>query len=510
VPVSQGLTREDATVKAPATPPAHRPCRPWSADELGTLRAYYADRGRAWVAGATGRSQEAVRRKAQEVGLDNPPKGRPGPKKSGPPAPIPPVEDDLAARAEAEARFRAGVEERKALAREAKEAAGEPYPGMSVGWRSSAGDREPPPPRPQETTRRTGPLEFTIRRPSDMHVHFRDGDMLRAVAPHTAAHFGRAVVMPNVPAIETGCQAFDYACRIDEAVGDRFVSLMTIKLTHRTTPEAIRLARRQPCVVAAKLYPSGVTTASHDGIADVEALAPVLAAMQECGMVLCVHGEEPGSFVLDRERDYLERVRWIVRNFPGLKVVLEHVTTEDAVRFVGESSVNVAATITAHHLMLTLDDVLGSGIRPHHFCYPVAKRPDDRSALRRAALGNAPGRFFFGSDSAPHLRGAKESACGCAGIFSAPTALAVLAGWFVEASTHLGSRPGRETLADAAAKMERFCSTAGPEFYGLPEDRSTITLAREDWVPPAEVGGVVVYRGGETLPWRVVERGAGS
>lgn len=332
--------------------------------------------------------------------------------------------------------------------------------------------------------------EVVITRPDDMHVHFRSGDMLRAVVPETARHFARALVMPNVPAIETAAQAEDYRGEIRAAAGYGFQPLMTIKLTARTTPEMIGMAWADG-IVACKIYPTGATTASHDGIGDVKALAPVLDAMQGAEMVLCVHGEDPAAFVLDRESAYLRHVGWIIRNFPGLKVVLEHVTTEAAVDFVRDASVNVAATITAHHLVTTLDNLIGDGIRPHLYCKPVPKTPADCSALITAAIWQNGGRFFFGSDSAPHRRADKESACGCAGVFSAPVALSVLAEVF------LGS--GRRYVD----QLQAFTSERGADFYGLPRNAGTITLVRREWTVPEEVGGIVPLWAGGAAAWQV-------
>jgi dihydroorotase len=343
-------------------------------------------------------------------------------------------------------------------------------------------------------------MKVSIRRPDDFHVHFRDGDMLRLVAPHTAAHFGRALVMPNVPAVETEGDAKRYRARIAKAAGPGFKPLLTIKLTHRTTPDTIRGAQ-EAGVIAAKLYPEGATTASHDGIRDVDLLWPVFRAMEDCQMALCIHGERPDAFVLDREASYLPTVAKIVRNFPGLKVALEHVTTRAAVEFVQNSSVNVAATITAHHLAISLDDVLGRGIRPHLFCYPVPKTPDDRAELVNAALFQNGGRFFFGSDSAPHPRHAKESACGCAGVYTAPVALAVLAEIF------LGDEDRESAIGCRRDALEEFTSHRGADFYGLPRNEGTITLERAEWTVPENYGEgettVVPFRAGEKRSWRV-------
>jgi dihydroorotase len=337
--------------------------------------------------------------------------------------------------------------------------------------------------------------EVTIAAPDDYHLHLRSGEMMRTVTPWSARHFRRALVMPNVPAIHTGEEAARYKAEIEAVAGPGFEVLPTIKLTHRSTPEMIREAWELG-VIAAKIYPEGATTASHDGIRNVRELAPALAAMQDCGMVLCIHGEDPNVFVLDRERAYLEAVAWIVWNFPGLKVVLEHVTTEAAVDFVRNASVNVAATITAHHLITTLDNLIGDGCRPHLYCKPVPKTDADRAALVSIALSENGRLFFCGTDSAPHYRQDKENACGCAGVFSAPVALAVLAEVFL----------GDDPTPDRVARLQAFTSERGADFYGLPRNTGTIRLRREPWVVPAEIGGIVPFRAGETLPWQVVGR----
>lgn len=332
----------------------------------------------------------------------------------------------------------------------------------------------------------------TIRRPDDFHVHFRSGPMLVDVAPETAKQFSRALVMPNVPAVEDASRADEYRREIVDSTSDLgFEPLMTIKLTRRTTPDVIRAARRAG-VIAAKLYPEGATTASHDGVSDVPALDAVYSAMRDCGMVLCIHGEEPSAFVLEREERYLPRVRWIVEHHPGLKVVLEHITTEAAVDFVRDSSTDVAATITAHHLVTTLDDVIGDGIRPHLYCKPVPKTRHDRAALVAAAIHQDGGRFFFGSDSAPHLRRDKESACGCAGVFSAPVAMSVLAEVFL----------GRDAIGSNVSRFQAFASEIGADFYGLPRNEGRVKLTRIPWVVPALIGDIVPFRAGQELGWR--------
>lgn len=335
----------------------------------------------------------------------------------------------------------------------------------------------------------------TLRRPDDLHVHLRDGMMLRNVCGWTSRHFARALVMPNVPAIHTGEEAIAYRDRIEKAAGNNFKVISCIKLTHRTTPSVIREASELG-ILCAKLYPSGVTNASHDGIEDPWAIRPIYEAMADCGMVLCVHGEEPSAFILDREEAYLGVVSRIAREYSGLRVVLEHITTAGSVHLVAKGPPNLACTITAHHLELTLDDVLSGGIHPHHFCYPVAKRPVDREFLVEAAMGEYGDRFIFGSDSAPHRREDKESACGCAGVFSAPVAMSVLAELFL----------GEDSSAEDIARLQSFTSERGADFYGLPRNEGTLTLARRPWVVPEIIGGVVPFRAGETLEWQVVDR----
>lgn len=292
----------------------------------------------------------------------------------------------------------------------------------------------------------------------DAHVHLRDGDVLRKVAPWTAAYCGEAVVMPNVPAVDTGGKAVEYRAAIERATeGLGFTPLMTMKLTQRTTPEDI-LCAFDCGVVACKVYPEGVTTGSNDGVKDLAALDPALAAMSDLGLVLCVHGEKPDTFVLDREAAYLPVVERVLAAVPGLRVVLEHVTTEAAVRFVERGPARLAATVTAHHLELTLDDVLGDGIRPHLFCYPVAKTPRDRGFLLGAAVESGCPRFFLGSDSAPHRRRDKESACGCAGVYTAPVLPSVLAEVFFARARWVSDE-------ESLARFVGFCCTRGPAFY---------------------------------------------
>ncbi|HEY8548049.1 MAG TPA: dihydroorotase [Acidimicrobiales bacterium] len=341
--------------------------------------------------------------------------------------------------------------------------------------------------------------ELTLRRPDDLHLHLRDGDLLRAVAPHSSATFARGLVMPNlVPPVLTAADVEAYRKQVHDAVpdGHRFEPLMTIKVVPSTTADTVREARAAGAV-AAKLYPEGVTTNSADGVRDMDALADVFAALAEVGMVLCVHGEAPDAFCLDREAAFVDHtLPELLAGFPDLRVVLEHVSTADAVERVRaeppgpDGRPRLGATVTVHHLLLTLDDVVGGMLHPHHFCKPLAKRPEDRDAVRDAALGGDP-RFFFGTDSAPHLRAAKECAEGCAGVFTAPVALPVLA----------------EVFEDHGAldRLDAFTGTHGAAFYGLPPNEGTVTLVREPWVVPDEVAGVVPFRAGATLRWRPAE-----
>jgi dihydroorotase len=342
------------------------------------------------------------------------------------------------------------------------------------------------------------PAVVTVPRFFDAHVHLRDGDLLRAVAPATARVCSRAVVMPNVPAVETAADAMAYEARITGALaGQEFVPLMTVKLTHRTTPGMVLDASNYGAV-AAKVYPEGATTGSHDGVRDFKALGPVLDAMQGFGMVLCVHCEDPDQFVLDRETAYLKNVIWALKEFPRLKIVVEHVTTWQAVNFVSRGPDRLGATITAHHLRLTLDDVIGRGIRPHYFCYPVPKYEADREHLLRAAQGAYGDRIFLGSDSAPHRRQDKEASCGCAGVYSAPVLAETLAETFLP-----------EGFDDrAVGRLTDFTSRNGEKFYGLAPQPGTIDLCEWPYLVPGEMpGGVVPYRAREVLRWSVRDRG---
>ncbi len=339
---------------------------------------------------------------------------------------------------------------------------------------------------------------LTIRRPDDWHVHLRDDAMLRGVVAFTVAQFGRAIVMPNLsPPVSTAAQARAYRDRIVAALpeGARFEPLMTAYLTDDTDPSDLVAGKTEGVFTAAKLYPANATTNSAHGVSDIERLSRVFEAMEECGLVLCVHGEvtDPEVDVFDREAVFIERhLERIVDDFPGLKIVLEHVTTEEGVAFVQGSSNNVAGTITPQHLHLNRNAMLVGGMRPHAYCLPVAKRERHRLALRKAATSGT-GEFFLGTDSAPHARGDKESACGCAGIFNAPFALESYLEVFDD--------------EDALGFFESFASLDGPAFYGLPANTDTITFERHSVTVPGVIDAcgtpVVPFHAGETLRWRL-------
>ncbi len=341
---------------------------------------------------------------------------------------------------------------------------------------------------------------ITIRRPDDWHVHFRDGAMMQAVVPATANVFGRAIVMPNlVPPVTTVEAAKAYRDRILAAVpeGVAFEPLMTAYLTDNISPDEITRGAEEGVFRACKLYPAGATTNSDAGVTDIARIMPVLEAMQQAGLPLLVHGEvtDPEIDIFDREAVFIDRVmKPLLDRLRGLKVVFEHVTTKDAVDFVqSDDSGNLGATITAHHLIINRSDIFKGGIRPHLYCLPIAKRELHRQALRAAATsGDA--RFFLGTDTAPHAVHLKEAACGCAGVYSAPVAMAVYARVFDEEG--------------ALDKLEAFASLNGPTFYGLPVNEQSITLAREAWQVPesyvVEGGGTLSpFWAGETAAWQV-------
>ncbi len=340
--------------------------------------------------------------------------------------------------------------------------------------------------------------QLTLTMPDDWHLHFRDGDMLAETVPATARCFRRAVVMPNlVPPVTTGELASAYRQRILAAApaGSDFEPVMTIYLTNQTTPADI-IAAKQAGVLAAKLYPAGATTNSHGGVSDVTKLAPVLDTMIEQDMLFLVHGEVTNDEVdiFDREKVFIDRyLSQIVQRHPALRVVLEHITTGDAASFVQEASANVAATITPQHLLLNRNHLLVGGIRPHNYCLPVLKRRTHQEALRSAVASGSP-KFFLGTDSAPHAKHRKETACGCAGCYSAWSAIELYAQVFEE----LG----------ALDKLEGFASFYGADFYKLPRNTRTITLEKQPWTVPAEItlpdgSPIVPFFAGETLNWRL-------
>jgi dihydroorotase len=340
----------------------------------------------------------------------------------------------------------------------------------------------------------TEPTRLILRRPDDWHVHLRDGAMLEAVAPYSARVFARAIVMPNLEMpIATAAMAEAYRERI-RAAAPGFTPLMTCYLTDDADPAELTGGFERGAWAAAKLYPAHATTNSAHGVTDVRTIHPVLEAMQRIGMPLLVHGEvtDPDVDVFDREKAFIERVfTALARDFPGLKMVFEHVTTADAVDFVMAGGPNLAATITPQHLHINRNALFAGGLRPHAYCLPVAKREEHRRAVRRAATSGSP-QFFLGTDSAPHTVEAKQSACGCAGIFNAPFALESYAAVFEE--------------EDALDRLEAFASEHGPRFYGLPLNEGRVALERVETVVPEalEAAGtqVVPFHAGETLRWR--------
>lgn len=312
--------------------------------------------------------------------------------------------------------------------------------------------------------------ELTIKKPDDWHVHFRDGAMMQAVLPDTAAHFGRALVMPNlVPPVVTKKDAESYRDRISASIpaGASFTPLMTLYLTEATDPDDVAAAHASGLITSVKLYPAGATTNSDSGVREVSKVAAVLERMAEIGLPLCVHGEVTNADVdiFDREAVFIDKVLDPLRQrTPGLRVIMEHVTTEDGVKYVQSSPEDLAATITTHHLMINRNHIFQGGIRPHYYCLPIAKREKHRLALRAAAVsGDA--RFFLGTDSAPHVDGAKESACGCAGVYNAPNTLACVAHVFEEEG--------------ALDTLEAFVSLNGAAYYGVPVNDETITLKKQ-------------------------------
>lgn len=345
--------------------------------------------------------------------------------------------------------------------------------------------------------------DLNILRPDDWHLHVRDGAQLASVVPFTARQFARAVIMPNLkPPVTTVAQAAAYRERILQAVpaGCAFEPLMTLYLTNTTAPQEILAAKASGFIVGAKLYPAGATTHSDAGVTAIENIFPALAAMEECGLVLQVHGEvtEADVDVFDRECVFIDRVlARVAARFPKLKIVFEHVTTREAVQFVTSARAGIAATITPQHLLLNRNALFQGGIRPHHYCLPVLKRERDRRALLEAATSDD-ARFFLGTDSAPHARDTKENACGCAGVFSAHAAIELYAEAF--------------ELAQRLDRLEAFAAHRGADFYGLPRNTERITLARAAWTPPAsyafDSGELVPFRAGESIAWRLQPRPA--
>jgi len=338
--------------------------------------------------------------------------------------------------------------------------------------------------------------ELTITRPDDWHLHLRDGDHMRAVVGDTARRFARAIVMPNLrPPVTITELALAYRQRILAALpaGSAFQPLMTLYLTDNTRPAEIAKARASGAVYAVKYYPAGATTNSDSGVTDVRRCDDTLQAMADTGMPLLVHGEvtDPAVDVFDRERVFIERVLMpLVERFPRLKVVMEHITTTEAVQFVTAASDRVAATITAHHLLLNRNAIFQGGIRPHHYCLPVLKRESHRQALIGAAVSGNP-KFFLGTDSAPHARHTKETSCGCAGLYTAHAGIELYAEAF--------------DAAQALDKLERFASFFGADFYGLPRNRERVTLRRVAWQVPADVAfgadRLVPMRAGAQVQW---------
>ncbi len=342
---------------------------------------------------------------------------------------------------------------------------------------------------------------LTLTRPDDWHIHFRDGAVMRSVLPDTARVFARAIAMPNLkPPVVTVAEAAAYRERLLAAVpaGVQFEPLMTLYLTDNMRAEEIERAQATGFVHAVKYYPAGATTNSDAGVTDLLRCEAVFAAMEKAGMPLLVHGEvtDPAVDIFDREAVFIDRVLLpLLDRHPRLKVVFEHITTQQAVKFVLSANANIAATITAHHLLYNRNAMFKGGVRPHMYCLPVLKRESHRRALIEAATsGNA--KFFLGTDSAPHVQSAKESACGCAGIYTAHAAIALYA----------------EAFEDAGAldKLEAFASFYGADFYRLPRNRDTITLRRETWSVPKAISmgdeAGVPLRAGESVRWRVVEQ----
>lgn len=341
--------------------------------------------------------------------------------------------------------------------------------------------------------------KLTLTRPDDWHLHLRDGAALPAVLPHTAQRFARAIVMPNLkPPVTTTAQALAYRARILAALptGAAFTPLMTLYLTDNTTAQEIAQAKASGHIAAVKYYPAGATTNSESGVTDLRKTYATLAALEEHELPLLVHGEvtDSGVDVFDREKIFIERhLSDLVKRFPKLRVVFEHVTTQEAVEFVLAAPSTLAATITAHHLLLNRNAMFEGGMRPHHYCLPVLKREKHRAAVLGAAISGNP-KFFLGTDSAPHGRRAKETACGCAGIYTAHAGIELYAEAFEQAG--------------ALDKLEGFASFYGADFYRLPRNKDSITLIKQAWNVPREyaLGGdtLIPLRAGQQIGWKLV------
>lgn len=339
---------------------------------------------------------------------------------------------------------------------------------------------------------------LTLTRPDDWHLHLRDGAILRDVLPDTARQFARAIVMPNLrPPVTTAAMAAEYRTRILAAVpaGLRFEPLMTLYLTDNTAPDEVAKAKASGFVHGVKLYPAGATTNSDSGVTSLANCSAVLAAMEKHGMPLLVHAEVIDSDVdvFDREKVFIDHhMIPLIRDFPGLKVVFEHITTRDAAQFVAEAPDTVGATITAHHLLMNRNALFAGGIRPHHYCLPVLKREEHRQALVASAVSGS-SKFFLGTDSAPHARSAKEAACGCAGMYTAHAAIELYAEAF--------------EMAGALDKLEAFASFNGADFYGQPRNTEKITLARAPWNVPETLSFgdnvLVPLRAGQSIAWKL-------
>ncbi len=334
--------------------------------------------------------------------------------------------------------------------------------------------------------------DLIIPIPDDFHVHVRQGASLPGYVRDLARSFGRALIMPNtLPPITSAESILKYREEILSAahtVRPDFSAMMTFKLRADYTENDL-INMRQAGAIAGKYYPAGVTTNSQDGISDFDSVFPTIALMEKLGIVLCIHAEEPGVFCLWREEKFIQKVERLTREFPNLKIVFEHVSSQAAVCAVKELSENVAATVTVHHLTMTLDDVVGDALRPHHFCKPLPKFPGDREAIREVVFSGNP-KFFLGTDSAPHAKENKECPCGAAGVYSAPVALPILAEEFERAG--------------ALDKLADFTSGFGADFYGMPRQKNEMHLIQESWKVPAIVNGVVPMAAEKTLTWKIV------